>query len=89
MLSLCLYIGELVYSIQLLFSPTNSSLVFPLALIVLLNYGIALVRAWELLGVQRTGLFAWLNPLYELTSEDRKTSTHQSEGKQRDTLSQG
>ena len=28
-------------------------------------YGIALLRAWELLGVQRTGLFAWLNPLYQ------------------------
>jgi len=87
-LSLCLYLGELVYSIQLLFSPTNGSLVYSLGLIVLLNYGIALLRAWELLGVQRTGLFAWLNPLSEVNNENRKVSTHLSEGKKKDTLSQ-
>jgi hypothetical protein len=27
---------------------------------------VALLRAWLLLGVQQTGMLAWLNPLYEI-----------------------
>jgi hypothetical protein len=30
-------------------------------------YGVGLLRTWELLGVQRMGLVAWFNPLYEYT----------------------
>ena len=29
-------------------------------------YGVGLIRAWELLGVNRFALLAWLNPLYDV-----------------------
>jgi hypothetical protein len=34
--------------------------------ILLALYGVALVRAWELLGARRGGLTGWLNPLADL-----------------------
>ena len=85
-LSLCLYIIELVCSIQLLFSPANGTPVFYLGLSVLLIYAIALIRAWELLGVQRTGLLAWLNPLYDINKGDSEASTQQSNGEKKDAI---
>jgi hypothetical protein len=85
-LSLCLYIIELVYSIQLLFSPTNENAVSYLALSIFLIYIIALIRAWELLGAQRTGLLAWLNPLYDINRGDTEVNTQQSAGKKEDIL---
>ncbi len=76
-LGLCLYITEFVCAIQLLFSPTNEAPVSYLGLSVLLIYCIALIRAWELLGVQRTGLLAWLNPLYEINKGDQEANSPQ------------
>jgi hypothetical protein len=75
-LSLGLYILELIYSVLLLISPNHGSLVFSIGLSVFLIYSLALIRAWELLGVQRTGLLGWLNPLYDITKKD-ETVTNQ------------
>ncbi len=85
-LGLCLYIIELVCSIQLLFSPANGSPIFYLGLSVLLIYCMALIRAWELLGVQRTGLMGWLNPLYEINKGDQDVNTQQSDEKKKDSI---
>jgi hypothetical protein len=85
-LSLCLYIIELVCSIQLLFSPANETPVFYLGLSVLLIYAIALLRAWELLGVQRTGLMAWLNPLYDINKGDSEVSKQPSNEEKKDVV---
>ena len=40
-------------------------------------YGLALLGAWELLGVQRTGLLSWLNPLYEVNTRKPIVNTDQ------------
>jgi hypothetical protein len=85
-LSLCLYIIELVCSVQLLFSPTNETPVFYLGLSVLIIYAIALLRAWELLGVQRTGLMAWLNPLYDINKGDSQASKQPSNKEKKDAI---
>ncbi|HXX78617.1 MAG TPA: hypothetical protein VEI53_09010 [Ktedonobacteraceae bacterium] len=66
--SLYLYVYELICAIQLLVSPAHSPLIFTLSILLMGIYSLALVRAWELLGVQRTGLLAWLNPLYEVNT---------------------
>ena len=66
--SLYLYVYELICAIQLLVSPAHSPLIFTLSILIMGIYSLALVRAWELLGVQRTGLLAWLNPLYEVNT---------------------
>lgn len=65
-MSLFLYTYELVIAIDISISPTHTS-IFTLGILIMSIYGIALMRAWELLGVQRTGLLAWLNPLYEMS----------------------
>lgn len=77
--SLCLYAYELVCAIQLLVSPANAPLIFTLGILLMSIYGLALIRAWELLGVQRTGLLAWLNPLYEFNASKPFANTGQSD----------
>jgi hypothetical protein len=76
-LSLYLYVYELVCAIQLLFSPAHAPLIFTLGILLMSIYGLALLRAWELLGVQRTGLLAWLNPLYEVNTRKPVVNTDQ------------
>jgi hypothetical protein len=68
-ISLCLYIYTFICAIQLLLAPSHTDLVFTLGILLMGIFGMALLRAWELLGVQRTGLLAWLNPLYELSTK--------------------
>jgi hypothetical protein len=48
------------------------------ALSVLVIYIITLIRAWELLGAQRTGLMSWLNPLYDINKGDSAVSKQSS-----------
>jgi hypothetical protein len=80
-LSLYLYIQTLVCAIQILIAPNQGYLVYYVGELLLGIYGLALLRAWELLGVQRTGLLAWLNPLYEESTHTGKPveQTDQSE----------
>ncbi|MHB8600152.1 MAG: hypothetical protein ACYDER_25495 [Ktedonobacteraceae bacterium] len=75
-LSLYLYIQTLVCAIQILIAPNQGYLVYYVGELLLGIYGIALLRAWELLGVQRTGLLAWLNPLYEESTNTSKPVAH-------------
>ena len=75
--SLYLYVYELICAIQLLVSPAHSPLIFTLSILIMGIYSLALVRAWELLGVQRTGLLAWLNPLYEVNTSKSVSNTDQ------------
>ena len=77
--SLYLYVYELICAIQLLVSPAHSPLIFTLSILIMGIYSLALVRAWELLGVQRTGLLAWLNPLYEVNTRKSVGNTDQPE----------
>ncbi len=69
-----LYLQTLISAIQLFISPTHADLVFAIGALLLGIYGIALLSAWELLGAHRTGLFAWLNPLYESTNISKPIS---------------
>jgi hypothetical protein len=85
-ISLFLYIVELVCSIQLLSSPTNEAPVSYVALSVLVIYIITLIRAWELLGAQRTGLLSWLNPLYDINRGKSAASKPQSDGEKKDSV---
>jgi hypothetical protein len=69
-LSLCLFVYEFVIAIQLLNSPAHDdALILTLCILLMSIYGTALLRAWLLLGVQRTGLMDWLNPLYEVSKQ--------------------
>lgn len=83
--SLYLYVYELICAIRLLVSPANSPLIFTLSILLMGIYGLALVRAWELLGVQRTGLLAWLNPLYKANTSKSVGNTDQPDITLRDT----
>ncbi len=77
--NLCLYVYQLIIAIQLLFSPAHDSLVFTLYILLMSIYGVGLLRAWELLGAQRTGLLAWLNPLYEISKSQPLENTDQAD----------
>jgi|SRR5579863_7593478 len=70
--SLGLYLYELVTALQIIFSPTSDVLIFNLGTLLMYIYAIALLRAWELLGVQRSGLMSWLNPLYDINASELK-----------------
>jgi len=70
-----LYGFELYYAIQLLQSPAQADSIFILATLLLGIDGVGLVRAWELLGARRYGIFGWLNPL----RVDDKTSVAEQE----------
>ena len=81
LLSLYFYGYELVTAIQLTNSPTHDgSLIFTLCTLIMGLYAIALLRAWELLGVQRASWLAWLNPLYEINKiPDKKAGEAESQ----------
>src|SRR5579863_4265549 len=74
--SLYLYVQTFIRAIQLLMTPNQEGLVFTIGGLLMGIYSIALLRAWELLGVQRTGLLAWLNPLYEDSTNTGKPVAH-------------
>ena len=69
MVSLILYIFELSNAIQLILAPGDTSSVVSLTTLVMCVYGVGIVRAWELLGASRFGLFRWFNPLYEINEK--------------------
>ncbi len=77
--NLSLYVYQLITAIQLLLSPAHDSLVFTLSILLMSIYGVGLLRAWELLGVQRTGLLSWLNPLYEISKSQSLENTDQAD----------
>jgi hypothetical protein len=64
-----LYALEAWFALRLLLSPQLSGSVYALAGLLLGIYGMAIVRAWELLGAERQGVLAWLSPLRDLEPE--------------------
>ncbi len=67
--SLAVYAFELAQAVQLLQRPTDLGTLDTLCVVLMVVYGTALLRAWELLGAPRTGLLAWLNPVADLDEE--------------------
>lgn len=63
LIGVVLYGFELYYAWQLLRSPNDSTNVLNLSTILLGIYGVALIRAWELLGARRFAFSNWFNPL--------------------------
>ena len=62
-IGIVLYGLEIYYALQLIVSPRQTDVVFNLSTLLLGIYGLALIRAWELLGARRFSLTYWLNPL--------------------------
>ena len=69
-LSLVLYGFELVNALQLINDPSQVGYVYSLVFLLLGAFALGLVRAWELLGVHRYGLFGWLNPLRDVNDTE-------------------
>lgn len=70
LISIGVYGDELINAIALVRTPSGTGSIFVLATLVLVVYGIALVRSWELLGAPRTGISGWLNPLADLETNE-------------------
>ena len=70
LISIGVYGDELANAITLLRDPSATGAIFVLATLVLVVYGIALIRAWELLGAPRSGISGWLNPLADLEADE-------------------
>ncbi len=73
-LSLALYGYEFYMSSQLIRSPHSQDSLVALCDILLALYGVALIRAWELLGARRGGITGWLNPLIDLPPPSQKAA---------------
>lgn len=65
-LSFALYGLELVNALQLSFDPSLVGALYGLILLLVGAFALGLIRAWELFGVHRYGLFGWLNPLRDV-----------------------
>jgi hypothetical protein len=65
-LSVGLYGLELLNGYQLLMAPSQVGIVYGLVSCLIGAFALGLIRAWELLGVQRYGLMGWLSPLRDL-----------------------
>jgi hypothetical protein len=65
LISIGLYGLELTYGIGLIRQPFQVGFVYSVLFVLLGCFGLGLIRAWELLGVQRFGLGGWLNPLQD------------------------
>jgi hypothetical protein len=66
LLSVTLYGLEMWNGYQLLTDPSQPGNVYGLISCLLGAFGLGLIRAWELLGVRRSGLLGWLNPLRDI-----------------------
>lgn len=64
------YGWQAVVGLDLTRAPSDRSEVYVLAALVLVLFGISLIRAWELLGASRLGLLAKLSPLKDLDDEE-------------------
>ena len=66
LISLAIYGAEFYYALRLTITPSAVDSAYTLASLLLAVYSVGLIRAWELLGVNRFGLLSWLNPLYDV-----------------------
>ena len=67
-----LYAFQIFTAIQLIEHNNEISEVYVLSILLMPIYGVALVRAWELIGAPRSGVFGWLNPLRDLDDEEEE-----------------
>jgi hypothetical protein len=77
--SLALYGYEFFNSSQLIRPPVSTDNLVALCDILLAIYGVALIRAWALLGARRGGLTGWLNPLIDLPPPQPAKATEQEQ----------
>lgn len=66
LVGLTIYGIEGYFGVRLLLSPHDAAAVEGVAIILIFIYGQALVRAWELIGLEQLGVRRWLNPLQTL-----------------------
>jgi hypothetical protein len=66
LVSFIIYGFEFYYAILIFKEPNNVGNIYSLAGLLLGVYAIGLLRAWQLLGARRYGLWGWLSPLREL-----------------------
>lgn len=64
--SVGLYGLEMLNGIQFITTPSQDGVIYGLVACLMGAFALGLVRAWELLGVHRYGLFGWLSPLRDL-----------------------
>ena len=62
--SLAIYGDEFYHALRLTITSSAVDSAYTLAGLLLAVYGVGLIRAWELLGVNRFGVLSWLNPCY-------------------------
>lgn len=79
LVSLFIYGDEFYNALQLTITPTAVGNAYVLAILLLPVYGVGLLRAWELLGVNRFGLLAWLSPLREVNESMPISDDHLSD----------
>lgn len=73
--SYIVYGFEVYYAILLIKEPPgNPDSFYGLTALLIAVYGIALLRAWQLLGARRYGILGWLSPLHE-SNEPKPVST--------------
>ena len=76
LLSLAIYGAEFYYALRLTITPSAVDSAYSLASLLLAVYGVGLIRAWELLGVNRFGVLSWLNPLYDVNKSVPNSDEH-------------
>ena len=78
-ISFVLYGYELVISNRLHGPTLSLDDLGVLCTLLLALYGVALIRAWELIGARRSGLSGWLNPLRDLPLPEPVKTTEQAQ----------
>lgn len=76
LLSLAIYGAEFYFALRLTITPSAVDSAYTLASLLLAVYSIGLIRAWELLGVNRFGVLSWLNPLYDVNKSVPNSDEH-------------
>jgi hypothetical protein len=76
-ISLAVYLAEGYFGVRLLLKRDDALAVEGIAIVLVLLYALGLIRAWELLGIEQTGLRRWLNPLQQFTDSQIKQEDHE------------
>lgn len=77
--SLAVYLAEGYFGVRLLLNRDDALAVEGIAIVLVLLYALGLIRAWELSGIEQSGLLRWLNPLQQFTRSEIKREDHEEE----------
>ena len=66
LVGLTIYGVEGYFGVRLLLAPHDAAAVEGVTVVLMFTYGLGLVRAWELIGLEQLGVRRWLNPLQTL-----------------------